>query len=147
MHLGEQAVKLPFVDIQTQEKFLKELCDGLSGHYPELLFTVASGTMNGDSTTAIPVMQISQATLHNHPPYGFFPWVQVSVWYKVYSISVLMRIWKKEIFEGFDDLDAVSNLIDLIFNLNPDIAVLPWLRKHTYIYNTITYTTMNIYHT
>ena len=56
-------------------------------------------------------MLITQATFHHHPPYGLVPRIQVSVLYKVYTISILMREWKKEIFESFDDLDAVCTMI------------------------------------
>jgi len=62
------------VDVKTQEEFLKQLCDGLSVHYPELLFSMVSGTMDGASVGAIPVMLIAQTTLH---PYLQMAWFHV----------------------------------------------------------------------
>jgi len=99
------------VDVEVQEKFLNELRDCLHARYPELLFSMASGKMDGVSTVDIPVMLIAQKTLHHHPPYGLVSRVQVTVQYKVYTISMLMRVWRKEAFESFDDLDAVCKMV------------------------------------
>jgi len=74
------------VDVKTQEEFLKQLRDGpLSVRYPELLFSMASGIMDGTSVGAIPVMLIAQTTLHHHPPYDLVPRIQVTVqWAKIF---------------------------------------------------------------
>ena len=67
------------VDVEVQEEFLKSLCDNLSARYSELLFSMASGVMDGVSTTTVPVMLIAQKTLHYHPLYGLVSRIQVSV--------------------------------------------------------------------
>jgi len=113
--LGEQSIELSMraapVEVKVQETFLNELHGSLSARYPELLFSMASGKMAGVSTMDIPVMLIAQKTLHHHPPYGLVSRIQVSVQYKFYTISVLMRVWRKEAFESFDDLDVVCKMI------------------------------------
>ena len=102
---------VPSVDAEMQEEFLKSLYNSLSARYSDLSFSMASGVMDGVSTTAVPVMLIAQRTLHYHPPYGLVSRVQVSVRYKAYTIFVLMREWKKETFESISDLDAVCRVI------------------------------------
>ena len=72
---------------------------------------MASGKVDVVDATDIPVMLIAQRTLHNHPPCGLVPRIQVSVQYKIYTITVLMRVWKKEPFESFDELDAVCKMV------------------------------------
>ena len=101
----------PSIDVEMQEEFLKSLCDNLSVHYSELLFSMASGVMDGVSTTTVPVMLIARKT-HYHPPYGLVLRIQVTVRYKAYTIFVLMREWKKETFESIDNLDAVYMMIE-----------------------------------
>ena len=95
-HQGEQSIESSIdtavVDIETQEAFLTELRTNLSAHYPELLFSMASGIANSTSMQVIPTMLITPATFHHHPPYGLVPRIQVSVQYKVYTVTVLMRV-------------------------------------------------------
>jgi len=62
--VGEQSVDSSMsatpVDVKTQKEFLKQLRDGpLSVRYPELLFSMASGTMDGASVGVIPVKLIA----------------------------------------------------------------------------------------
>ena len=82
----------PSVDVEMQEEFLKSFCDNLSARYSELLFSMASGVMDGVITTAVPVMLIARKTLHYHPPYGLVSRIQVTVRYKAYTIFVLMMM-------------------------------------------------------
>ena len=114
-HQGEQSIESSIdtaaVDVETQEAFLTELRTNLSARYRELLFSMASGIANSTSTQVISTMLITPATFHHHPPYGLVPCIQVSVQYKVYTVTVLMRVWKKEIFESYDELDAVCKMI------------------------------------
>lgn len=84
--MGEQSVESSIyaapVDVAIQKEFLHKLRDYLSACYPELLFSMASGKVDVVDTTDIPEILIAQRTLHNHPPYGLVPCIQVSVQYK-----------------------------------------------------------------
>ena len=112
---GEQSIELSVtaaaVDVETQEKFLKELRDVLSVRHPELLFSMASGVTDSSSAQVIPTMLITPSIFHHHPPFGLVPRIQVSVQYKVYAILILMRVWKKERFDNCDELGVVCEMI------------------------------------
>ena len=114
-HRGEQSIESSIdaaaIDVKTQELFLMELRNDLSTRYLELLFSMASGVANSASTQVIPTMLITPAIFHRHPPYGLVPRIQVSVQCKVYTVSVLMRVWKKETLGSCDELDSVCKII------------------------------------
>ena len=50
-------------------------------------------------------------TLHFHPPYGMISRVQVSVQYKTYTVHVMMRMWRKDTFETFEELAEICKMI------------------------------------
>ena len=114
-HQGEQSIESSIdaaaIDVKTQELFLMELRNDLSTRYPELLFSMASGVANSASTQVIPTMLITPTIFHRHSPYGLVPHIQVSVQCKVYTVSVLMRVWKKETLGSCDELDSVCKII------------------------------------
>ena len=99
------------VDVETQEKFLKELRDVLSVYHPELFFLyMASGITDSYNAQVIPAMLITPLIFHHHPPFGLVPHIQVSVQYKVYTISILMRVWKRERFDSCEELGVVCEM-------------------------------------
>ena len=97
------------VSVEVQEAFLKDLHDTLSGRFLELLFSMARSTTEDSRRT--PYLLITQRTLHYHPPYGMISRVQVSVLFKTYSVHVMMRLWRKEVFESVDDLADICKMI------------------------------------
>ena len=72
---------------------------------------MASGISSSTNVQVIHTMLITPATFHHYPPYGLVPCIQVSVQYKICTVTVMMRVWKKEIFESCDELDAVCKII------------------------------------
>ena len=66
----ESSVAAAAVDVETQEKFLKEHCDVFSVRHPELLFSMASGVTDSSSAQVIPTMLITPSIFHHHPPFG-----------------------------------------------------------------------------
>ena len=97
------------VSAEIQEAFLKDLYDTLSGRYLELSFSMARSTTEDSRCT--PYLLITQRNLHYHPPYGMISRVQLSVQFKTYSVHVMMRLWREEVFESVDDLADICEMI------------------------------------
>ena len=95
------------VSIEVQETFLQNLFATLSGHFLELTFSMACSSAG----ECRPYLFITQKTLQFHPPYGMISRVQVSVQYKTYTVHVMMRMWRKDIFESVEELAEICKMI------------------------------------
>ena len=67
--------------------------------------------MVDSSPRRVPFLLNTQRTLHYHPPYGMVSRIQVTVQYKTYTVCVMMRIWRKEVFESIEDLADICKMI------------------------------------
>ena len=46
-----------------------------------------------------------------YPPYGMVSRIQGYVQYKIYSVHMLMRLWRKENFEDIEEITALCEII------------------------------------
>ena len=102
-------VNLPAVAIEIQKDFLTSIRAGVTQRFPELSFVMSYVSV--DSSTKVPVLMISQRRLFVHPPYGMVSRIQGYVEYKIYSVHVLMRLWRKECFENIEEITALCEII------------------------------------
>ena len=96
------------VPIESQEEFLKRIQDNISGLFHEFSFVMSRVSIDG---AQLPVLMITPLQVFVHLPLGIMPRIQVSVHYKVYSVHVFMRFWKKE---SFDTVEAIISLCKTI---------------------------------
>ena len=66
--------------IETQEDFQTNICEGVSGCFPDLSIAMSRASVNSDSQ--IPILTINQHHHFIHPPYGMVSYIQGYVQYK-----------------------------------------------------------------
>ena len=93
---------------KMQEDFLTNIYEGVSGHFPDLSFVMSHASVNSDMQ--IPVLTINQCHLFVHPPYGIVSRIQGYVQYKIYSVHVSMRLWRKENFKDIEEITALCEI-------------------------------------
>ena len=104
----DAVVTLPQVSLEIQEDFLYKIYEQVAVCFPRLCFAMSRVVV--DSKEA-PVLTITQRRLCVHAPHGMVPRIQDFVQYKEYSVHVMMRLWRRQSFEGVDDIIALCNAI------------------------------------
>ena len=59
----------------------------------------------------LPVLIITPLQVFVHPPLGIMPQIQIKVQHKVYSVHVLIRLWKRESYDTSEDVASLCKLI------------------------------------
>ena len=98
------------VSIERQEEFLKDIQSNVSVLYQEFSFVMSRVSIEAGGIQ-LPVLIITPLQVFVHPPLGITPRIQIKVQYKVYSVHVLMRLWKRESYDTSEDVASLCKLI------------------------------------
>ncbi|XP_065894808.1 uncharacterized protein [Dysidea avara] len=103
---------LTTISIERQVEFLKDIQENVSDFFPEFSFVLSRVSIDGaEGDLQVPVLMITPLQLFVHQPLGVMPRIQIQVQYKIYSVHVLMRLWKKESFDTFEDIASLCKLL------------------------------------
>ena len=76
--------------IKTQEDFLTNIHEGVSGRFPDFTLVMSRASVNSD--TQIPVLTINQCHLFVYPPYGMVSHIQGYVQFKMFC-NLSTSVW------------------------------------------------------